>query len=182
MKEVLAWYKYPEPKGTYYFEEELKHPDKVTEIFDYCQILLAHISKAGWDFLTDYYGYEKLFLLNKKSGWFDCSAINEFIECVQLEYESSNGKELDMKKYIDYNGFKYEYLGNGCKATGTNGESWQMSGDIYFRCIDCGYMMNGDPRESDNCPCGSLYKDADYGRLGSKHGDDAIEVYVKSEG
>ncbi|MCL2387062.1 MAG: hypothetical protein FWC89_05860 [Defluviitaleaceae bacterium] len=87
MSEVLAWYKYPLPKGTAYFENELKQPSIVIEIFDYCQILLAYITKAGWDFLIEYYGYDRLFILNEKSGWFDCSTIAEFIKYVQSEYE-----------------------------------------------------------------------------------------------
>jgi len=78
--------------------------------------------------------------------------------------------------YIEYNGNKYKYLGNGCKATGAN-VGWKMSTDLYFKCIDCGYLMNGNPQSSDNCLCGSLYKDSDYGRLRSKHDDNAIEVY-----
>lgn len=89
MNEILAWYMYPEPTGTNYYEEDFKRPDKIVEVFDYYQILLASISKAGWDYLINYYGYDVLFALNKKSEWLDCSDIAEFIECVQIEYESS---------------------------------------------------------------------------------------------
>ena len=84
-----------------------------------------------------------------------------------------------MKKGIlEWNGERYEYLGNGCKATGA-GHGWKMSKDLYFRCIDCGYMMNGDPQKDDGCSCGRLYKDSGYGRFGSRLGDNAIEVYKK---
>jgi rubrerythrin len=83
-----------------------------------------------------------------------------------------------MKNVLVYNNEKYEHLGNGCKATGAS-NVWRMSSEIYFRCVDCGYLMNGNPKMSDNCPCNSLYKDSDYGRFGSKHGDDSIEVYRK---
>jgi len=124
MNEVLAYYRYPKPKGTSYFENELKQPDKVIEVFDYCQILRAYIrllrklsedcenvsesgsifailnefpeksiTKAGWDFLIKHYGYEKLFELDKISGWFDCSNIGEFIERVQ--YECDIWDEID---------------------------------------------------------------------------------------
>ena len=65
MNEVLAWYRYPEPKGKSYFEGDLKNPDIVVEIFDYCQILLAYITSNGWQFLINYYGYELLFDLNE---------------------------------------------------------------------------------------------------------------------
>jgi hypothetical protein len=37
--------------------------------------------------------------------------------------------------------------------------------------------MSADPAQSDTCPCGRLYKDADYGRVGSDLGDNAVEVY-----
>ena len=90
--------------------------------------------------------------------------------------------EEDMDNGIlEYRGDKYKYLGNGHHATRThavpNPSGWQMSEDIYFRCIDCGYLMNGNPQNDDNCPCGKLYKDSSYGRLGSKLGDEAIAVY-----
>ena len=83
MCEYLAWYRYPEPNGTHYLEDDLKQPDKVIEVFDYCQVGLAIITKTGWDFLMKHYGYEKLFQLDKESGWLDCSTIDEFIEWVQ---------------------------------------------------------------------------------------------------
>ena len=84
-----------------------------------------------------------------------------------------------VRKTIDYNGEKYEYLGNGCKATGADA-GWKMSVDLYFRCIECSYLMNGDPLKDDSCLCGSLHKDLGYGRFGSKYGDDAIEVYKRA--
>lgn len=81
-------------------------------------------------------------------------------------------------KVVECNGEKYEYLGNGCKATGAD-SGWIMSKELYFKCIGCGYFMNGYGRKSDRCPCGNLTKDSDYGRFGSRHGDDSIEVYRK---
>jgi len=82
------------------------------------------------------------------------------------------------KKTIEYNGEKYTYLGNGCKATGAD-VGWRMSADLFFRCIDCGYLMSGDPHKDDSCLCGKLHKDSGYGRFGSTHGDNAIEVYKR---
>lgn len=82
------------------------------------------------------------------------------------------------KSIIEYNGIKYKYLGNGCEATGAD-KGWKMSSDLYFRCIECGYMMNGDPHTDDMCICGKLNKDTDFGRFGSRLGDDAIEVYQR---
>jgi hypothetical protein len=72
----------------------------------------------------------------------------------------------------------YQYLGNGCKATGAEA-GWKMSGNLFFRCAECGYMMNADPNKTDSCTCGKLHKDSDWGRFCSSLGDDAIEVYRK---
>lgn len=41
-----------------YTRADLKDPDKVGELFDYCQILEAYITKSGWDFLINHYGYD----------------------------------------------------------------------------------------------------------------------------
>ncbi|NVJ61960.1 MAG: hypothetical protein HWE27_16330 [Gammaproteobacteria bacterium] len=65
----LAWYQYPEPEGTHYYTEELKDPAKVEELFDYCQILLATISPAGWKYLIEQHSIEGLLIINDKSGW-----------------------------------------------------------------------------------------------------------------
>ena len=81
-------------------------------------------------------------------------------------------------KTLEYEGFQYKYLGTGCKATGAD-LGWNMSPELYFRCIDCGYFMNGDSTQDDSCPCGKLHKDSGFGRFGSKLGDDAIEVYKR---
>ena len=59
-EEALAWYKYPEPDGKRYSEEELLLPQIVEELFDYCQILLASISAKGWCFLIDVHGIDGL--------------------------------------------------------------------------------------------------------------------------
>ena len=52
-------------------------------LFDYCQILEAYITKSGWLFLINHYGYEKLFEIDKRSRWFDEDTIESFIERVQ---------------------------------------------------------------------------------------------------
>lgn len=61
-------------------------------LFDYMQILLAVISKEGWSYLIQKYGYEQLFKINKKNGWIDCESINEFIEWIEYEKEISPDK------------------------------------------------------------------------------------------
>lgn len=85
---------------------------------------------------------------------------------------------MQMSGIIEYNGNQYKYLGNGCKATGADC-GWRMSSTLYFRCVSCGYLMNGDSNVDDRCTCGKLCKDSGYGRFGSRLGDNAIEVYQK---
>ena len=85
---MLAYYLYPfveSQKYREYTEEELKIPRVVKEVFDYCQILEAYITKEGWAFLIDYYGYERLYEIDKTSGWFDEETLEGFIEAVQQE-------------------------------------------------------------------------------------------------
>ena len=54
-------YFYESQKYREYTEDDLMKPETVEELFDYCQILEAYITKRGWAVLIDYYGYEKLF-------------------------------------------------------------------------------------------------------------------------
>ena len=76
-------------------------------------------------------------------------------------------------KTITFNGIEFEYVRNGCDPDG-----WRMSPDIYYRCIECGYVMSGSPYEDDVCDCKRLYKDCGVGRFGSELGDNNIEVYI----
>lgn len=69
--EPLAWYRWPEPDGTHYDEADLADPKKVEQVFDYCQILLASITKEGWRFLIKTHALSGLIAINKRSGWFD---------------------------------------------------------------------------------------------------------------
>ena len=82
-----------------------------------------------------------------------------------------------MAKTINVEGIDYKYIRNGCGRTG-----WTMSQNIFYRCIDCGYLMNGNPYTDDRCTCGKLTTDTGFGRFGSTLGDDAIEVYEKIQG
>ena len=85
---MLAYYYYPF-KGNQelreYTKEELMDPNKVEELFDYCQILEAYITKEGWEFLIRHYGYEKLYEIDKKSGWFDAGGV-----CKRSGHEPGN--------------------------------------------------------------------------------------------
>jgi len=74
----------------------------------------------------------------------------------------------------------FEYLGNGPKATGS-GLGWRMSALLAARCTSCDYYMSLDADTTDSCTCGALHKDADAGRFGSRLGDQAIEIYRRSD-
>ena len=66
---MLAYYHYPFVQNQNYREyikDDLMKLEVVEELFDYCQILEAYITKKGWEFLIDYYGYEKLYEIDKK--------------------------------------------------------------------------------------------------------------------
>ena len=83
----IAYRIYPAPNGTIYSDENVKSIDDVIELFDYCQIAEAMISKKGWDYLVKKFSLPELYKANKVSDWFDCEKIEEFIAAI--EYEKS---------------------------------------------------------------------------------------------
>ena len=85
--DTLAFYIYPLPQGTSFTANDLSVSDNVRILFDYMQIFLAVISKEGWEFLIQQYGYDGLFEINSKSGWIDCERLDEFIEVLEYEKE-----------------------------------------------------------------------------------------------
>ena len=90
---MLAYYHYPFVQNhdlREYTKEELTDPKIVEELFDYCQILEAYITKQGWAFLIEHYGYEKLYEIDKKSGWLDDDTLEEYIASVQYEIDISS--------------------------------------------------------------------------------------------
>ncbi len=90
---MLAYYHYPFVPNRdirEYTEEDLRNPDRVEELFDYCQIFEAYITKSGWEFLIQHYGYEKLHEIDKRSGWLsercdNSNDVDEYIEWVKHE-------------------------------------------------------------------------------------------------
>jgi len=92
----LAYRIYPLPKGISYYEKDLKDVKVVECLFDYAQMLEVIIVRNGWVFLIDFHGYEILFRINQKSGWFDCETVEEFKLYVE---EAMNWEEIeDIKK------------------------------------------------------------------------------------
>ena len=78
-----------------YYEDDLKEEKIVEELFDYAQILLAYIEYEGWKFLIDQYGYEKLYEIDKKSGWLTDKSDNlqDYIEWVKYEMDIVKDKD-----------------------------------------------------------------------------------------
>ena len=93
----IAYRIYPAPNGTIYSDENVKSIDDVIELFDYCQIAEAMISKKGWDYLVKKFSLPELYKANKVSDWFDCEKIEEFIAAIEYEksiaYNSENEHE-----------------------------------------------------------------------------------------
>ena len=87
----IAYRIYPLPNGTVYTEDDIKTVDDIAELFDYCQILEAVITKNGWNYLIEKFGMDKLFLADKKSCWFDCDTMDEFKNAI--EYEKNIARE-----------------------------------------------------------------------------------------
>ncbi len=93
---MLAYFLYPYVQNRdvrEYTKVDLLQPEKVEELFDYCQILEAYITKTGWQFLIESYGYDKLYEIDKRSGWLSDrsseSSIEEYIEWVKYEISIS---------------------------------------------------------------------------------------------
>lgn len=68
----------------------------------------------------------------------------------------------------------YQYLRRGCDKSG-----WSTSPDIYYRCANCGGFMRASLKDYFQCDCKAMSLDFDYGRFGSRYGDDNILVYKK---
>ena len=94
---MLAFYLYPfEPHNKKsiapieYTKEDLMNLSKVEELFDYCQILEAYITRPGWEFFIQVHGYEGLYKINKRSGWFpEEESLEEFQLTIQGEMEQT---------------------------------------------------------------------------------------------
>jgi hypothetical protein len=69
--ELLAWAQTPPPRGTSYFERDLRDADKVVEVFAYAHLSLARITREGWRFLWYCYGLDGLLAINRYAGWFN---------------------------------------------------------------------------------------------------------------
>ncbi len=81
--EPLAFRYWPLEAKEEYWESDLDTEEKVEILFDYAQILEVGITKKGWNYLIERYGYETLFKIDKKSGWIDSESLEEFKSWVE---------------------------------------------------------------------------------------------------
>ena len=70
----------------------------------------------------------------------------------------------------------YTFLGWGPRAT-SPGSGWHLASDLFARCARCGGVLRLWDDQSEQCPCGRLYKDGEAGRFGSSDGDASIAIY-----
>jgi hypothetical protein len=67
--ETMAWYRYPEPDGTNYTENDLFDVSQVGNLFEHCKKLEAIILPKGWEFLFNEYGLVGLLRIDSEIGW-----------------------------------------------------------------------------------------------------------------
>ena len=53
---------------------------------------------------------------------------------------------------------------------------WPRTPNLFYRCLNCGYIMHAAADTYDTCFCNSMSRDPGAGRFGSTHGDQAIET------
>ncbi len=99
---ILAWRKYPIPRGSNYYRHSLQQEFNVTVLFDFCQIMEATIFAEGWNFLISNYGLNKLYEIDKVSQWFDSDSKEEWLECF-LYQTLISGINVQSGKYGNYN-------------------------------------------------------------------------------
>ena len=131
MRELAFRYHPRSPGGNYreYTAEELKNPEKVESLFDLCQILEAYITADGWHFLIAQHGFQRLYEIDKKSGWFDEDTLEEFVTyiCGQIE-DAEVLREKDKAEFEtlelqftpemlrDVDVLVYDIQDNGCRS------------------------------------------------------------------
>lgn len=88
-KTILAFNIYPKPHGINYYNNDLMTEKDVENLFDLCQILQAIIYQSGWEYLIYQFGFNKLFEINNRSGWFDSRSVQEYQQDVYLYITAS---------------------------------------------------------------------------------------------
>jgi hypothetical protein len=74
----------------------------------------------------------------------------------------------------------FAYIGRGPNPY-NNMSGWIAGEEIFYRCVKCGNVVKSTVGRYENyiCACGAMQMDCDWGRTGSKYGDNNILVYEK---
>jgi hypothetical protein len=76
-----------------------------------------------------------------------------------------------LRRQLTLASLRFRHLQLGPPPTG-----WPARPNLFYRCLNCGYITPSTPRDYDTCFCGAMSRDADAGRFGSDFGDGAIEM------
>lgn len=87
----LAYRIVPESDGKKYFESDLKTEEQVVELLKCCRNSEAVISPAGWTFLAETFGMQKMFELTKASKWINFDTFAGFEAMIKIEIDVHNG-------------------------------------------------------------------------------------------
>lgn len=85
INEPLAFGYWPIGSNKKYRECDLDDEKAVEMLFDYAQVLEVNVTCKGWNYLIKRYGFEKLFEIDKRSGWFDGDNVEEYKSWVELQ-------------------------------------------------------------------------------------------------
>ncbi|AHM60287.1 hypothetical protein D770_10150 [Flammeovirgaceae bacterium 311] len=113
-KEIVAWRKHPEPKGTIYSAGDLSRKEAVVALFVGSKASEAYINADGWQFLFEYYGIGGLHEIDTISGWLVVDDEGEWISrlvyfSLLAGYNPIDGEkgdyDPDSGKFISLEGF-----------------------------------------------------------------------------
>lgn len=113
-KEIVAWHKHPEPKGTIYSPGDLSRKEAVVALFKGSKTSEAYINADGWQFLFEYYGIRGLYEIDAISGWLVADDEGEWISrlvyfSLLAGYNPVDGEkgdyDPDSGKFISLEGF-----------------------------------------------------------------------------
>ncbi|HHB78084.1 MAG TPA: hypothetical protein ENK85_02480 [Saprospiraceae bacterium] len=98
---ILARYIYPKPKGIALYPENLNREEAVVQLFAACRSLQGVIYAKGWEFLGQRYGLEKLYEIDRKSGWFGSKNEKEWLEAI-LDWALISGFNFQTRHFGVY--------------------------------------------------------------------------------
>lgn len=80
--EILAFEYFGSEIGKDYYLNDLETDEQIEMLFDLCQILRANITDVGWKYLFEKISIQRIYQIDKKSGWFDTENEKDWIESI----------------------------------------------------------------------------------------------------